>query len=59
MDGESWFSSSSLSQNYDETRNFINALTVSNGGDYPESVYDGLAKVILETGGRIPKEWYL
>lgn len=52
VDGESWFSSSSLSQNYDETRNFINALTVSNGGDYPESVYDGLAKVILETDWR-------
>lgn len=52
VDGASWYGSSEISWNYQSTRSFINKLQVSDGGDYPESVYDGLAKLITETDWR-------
>jgi len=52
VDGASWYGSSEISGNYQSTRSFINKLEVSDGGDYPESVYDGLAKLISETNWR-------
>lgn len=52
VDGPDWYGNSAISDNYQTTRSFINKLRVSDGGDYPESVYDGLAKVITETKWR-------
>jgi hypothetical protein len=49
VDGVDWWSSTSLTSNYQEIRNYINKLKVSDGGDYPESVYDGIAQVIENT----------
>lgn len=49
VDGRDWFSSSSISSEYKLTREFINKLQVSAGGDYPESVYDGIAELIKQT----------
>lgn len=52
VDGENWWSSTKISKGYGLVRNYINTLVVSDGGDYPESVYDGLAKTINETNWR-------
>lgn len=52
VDGKDWFGSSPISANYQLTRNFVNKLVVSDGGDYPESVYDGIEKLISETKWR-------
>ena len=52
VDGVDWYNSSSISENYQPTRGFINKLTVSDGGDYPESVYDGLARLIKDADWR-------
>lgn len=51
-DGPEWWSTTDLSADYTPVRNFINTLKVSNGGDYPESVYDGIANVVKETSWR-------
>lgn len=52
VDGQDWFSSSPISSNYNLSRDFINKLQVSDGGDYPESVYDGIAELINKTSFR-------
>jgi len=52
VDGEEWWANTEISENYDISRTFVNKLMVSDGGDYPESVYDGIANVINETGWR-------
>lgn len=52
VDGKNWWAETNLTNKYDKIRKFINQLTVSNGGDYPESVYDGIANVIQKTSWR-------
>lgn len=52
VDGQDWFSTSPLSANFSTSREFINKLQVSDGGDYPESVYDGIAELINSTSFR-------
>jgi hypothetical protein len=52
VDGQDWFSSSPISSDYKFSREFINKLQVSDGGDYPESVYDGIAELIKQTSFR-------
>ncbi len=52
VDGENWWSSTDISSNYQISRDYINSLVVSDGGDYPESVYDGIAKTITESNWR-------
>lgn len=48
-DSSEWFSLSLLSQDYNQSRAFIQELQVSGGGDYPESVYDGIAATIQQS----------
>lgn len=46
-DGEWWFRSIDLSEDYDDAREFVNAITLEGGGfDLPESVYDALYEVL-------------
>lgn len=52
VDGKDWFGSSEISSNFNLSREFINKLQVSDGGDYPESVYDGIAELINQTSFR-------
>ena len=52
VDGKNWFSTSQISYNYNISREFINKLQVSDGGDYPESVYDGISELIKKTSFR-------
>jgi len=52
VDGTNWWSETDLTTNYQIIRDYINSLKVSDGGDYPESVYDGIAKVITESTWR-------
>lgn len=52
VDGIDWWSTTDITSDYQEIRDYINNLKVSNGGDYPESVYDGIAQVILNTNWR-------
>ncbi len=47
-DGASWFSSVDLNEDYSITREFVNLISVVGGGDIPESVYDGIWKVLDE-----------
>lgn len=51
-DGPEWYSSSPINADFSDSRKFINQLTVSEGGDYPESVYDGIARLIKNTSFR-------
>lgn len=52
VDGPDWWSSTDLTNDYQEIRDYINGLKVSDGGDYPESVYDGIAQVVQKTTWR-------
>lgn len=52
VDGQDWFTSSPISSDYMASREFINNLQVSDGGDYPESVYDGIGELIKQTSFR-------
>jgi hypothetical protein len=47
-DGDNWFTSIDLSEDYSVVRTFINAITVVGGGDDPESVFDGIYRVLDE-----------
>lgn len=48
VDGPEWYVSSDLDEDYAIGRQFINSIAVSGGGDYPESVYDAIWKVLDE-----------
>jgi hypothetical protein len=52
VDGDSWWETTEISNDFQKTRDFINKLRVSDGGDYPESVYDGIANVVEKTDWR-------
>lgn len=47
-DGRDWYSSVDLNTDVEIARDFINAISVVGGGDIPESVYDGIYKVLDE-----------
>lgn len=52
VDGDEWWDNTKISEDYSISRDFVNKLMVSDGGDYPESVYDGIANVINKTNWR-------
>jgi Mg-chelatase subunit ChlD len=52
IDGDEWYTSVDLSEDVNITRNFINTISVVGGGDIPESVYDGLFRVLDEMSWR-------
>ncbi|MFT6500059.1 MAG: hypothetical protein ACJASQ_000166 [Crocinitomicaceae bacterium] len=52
VDGGDWWNNTEISEDFNISRRFINGLQVSDGGDTPESVYDGIANVINETDWR-------
>lgn len=42
-DGSGWYSHTPLTENYQEIRDYVNAISLRGGGfDLPESVYDGI-----------------
>lgn len=41
-DGVGWYDFVDLTSDYDVIRDYINGISVVGGGDYPESVYDGI-----------------
>jgi len=43
-DGSDWYSFKNFDYNYDGLLEYITNITLTNGGDYPESVYDGFFK---------------
>ncbi|MFN4144990.1 MAG: vWA domain-containing protein [Runella sp.] len=47
-DGPNWYQSYPLTEDYEAIRGFINAIRVTGGGDWPESVYDALWKALDE-----------
>lgn len=57
-DGDEWYSISSntLSDNTDELQSYVNAIETTGGGDWPESVYDGLWKVMDEVAWESQKQ---
>lgn len=42
VDGDNWFDYINLENDLEGTKEFIDKISVSNGGDYPESVFDGI-----------------
>ncbi len=48
-DGEEWFSMKDLTTNHDSVKTIMNAVTTTGGGDWPESVFDGIYKVMDES----------
>lgn len=44
VDGSNWFSYKDFEEDYSSSKHFINTIEVSDGGDTPESVYDGFFK---------------
>ncbi|MFT4600187.1 MAG: hypothetical protein ACI857_000358 [Arenicella sp.] len=52
VDGADWWSTSELTNDIDLANDYVSAIEVSDGGDYPESVYDGIANVINELDWR-------
>lgn len=52
VDGPLWYEQSGISIDYDVTSNFVKQIKLTGGGDYPESVYDGIAEVINNTDWR-------
>ena len=47
-DPEDWYDRTELTEDYEEIRTYVNAITVIGGGDLPESVYDALWKTLDE-----------
>lgn len=44
VDGADWYSYKNFGNDYTSVKEFINNITPTMGGDYPESVYDGFFK---------------
>lgn len=43
-DGADWYSFKNFEKDYNSAKEYISNITVTNGGDYPESVYEGFFK---------------
>ena len=47
-DGSEWYSFKDFNYNYNDLKNYIANISLTGGGDYPESVYDGFFKFCNE-----------
>jgi hypothetical protein len=47
-DGNSWYSFKNFETNYELVKDFIEKIEVTDGDDYPESVYDGFFQTMKE-----------
>lgn len=48
VDGKLWYNFKNFENNFQETSNFINSIKTTGGGDFPESVYDGIYQAFEE-----------
>ena len=48
VDGDKWYRFKSFENDFKDTRAFLESITVTGGGDYPESVYDGVYNTFNE-----------
>lgn len=48
IDGKLWYDYQNFETDYTETKNFINSIQMTHGGDFPESVYDGIHEAFQE-----------
>lgn len=48
VDGKLWYDFQNFETNFQKTKKFINSIRVTNGGDFPESVYDGIYQAFQE-----------
>lgn len=48
VDGLNWFQTTTLTEDYDQIRTFVNAIGLLDGGDYPESAFDALMRILVE-----------
>lgn len=48
IDGRAWYDFQNFESNFDATNSFIDKIRVTGGGDYPESVYDGIYEAFQE-----------
>jgi hypothetical protein len=47
-DGPLWYDFKNFESDFSETSKFINGIKMTHGGDYPESVYDGIYEAFQE-----------
>lgn len=47
-DGKNWFEFKNFESNYSSTMTFLKNIETTGGGDFPESVYDGIYKAFQE-----------
>lgn len=47
-DGSLWYDFKNFETNFSETKKYINSISITDGGDFPESVYDGIYKAFQE-----------
>jgi hypothetical protein len=48
VDGKLWYDFRNFENDFHETRNFIHNIKMTHGGDFPESVYDGIYEAFQE-----------
>lgn len=48
VDGNLWYDFKNFENDFSETNKFINNIQMTQGGDFPESVYDGIYKAFQE-----------
>ncbi len=48
VDGPNWYDFKNFESNFDDVQTFVDALTVTGGGDFPESVNDGIYRAFQE-----------
>lgn len=48
VDGKNWYDFQNFEGNFKHARNFLNGIQQTFGGDYPESVYDGVYETFKE-----------
>jgi len=48
IDGDKWYRFKNFEGDFFATRSFIEKIKISGGGDYPESVYDGIHRAFQE-----------
>jgi len=48
IDGRKWYDFFSFGHNFEHTRQFLNSIQLTGGGDFPESVYDGVYETFGE-----------
>lgn len=48
IDGDLWYDFKNFETDFSETKNFIQNIQMTHGGDFPESVYDGIYSAFQE-----------